>query len=344
MLARYGVIGVVIVGLVALVWAVASGVGQSEVTAERFVDMQGGQNPHAGFRRAHAKGFCIEGNFNANGALSSYTTADAFQSGSHPFTGRISISGNNPTAPDMAAGVRSLALSFGEGNQTWRTAMNTPPVMPVGTPEDFFAMIQALSPDPETGERNPERIQAFFASHPETQALRNWQASYSPSQSFATETYNSINAFYLIDENGNQQAIRWAVAPSSETSSSPAIAINAENPDALQEEFAARIQQNAVVFDFMVTLASEQDDENNPTIPWPEDRETINAGQIVITGVSPQAGALCNEINFDPLVLPEGMAATADPILRARSAAYAESYRRRARETFLGQGEDASHE
>lgn len=44
---------------------------------------------------------------------------------------------------------------------------------------------------------------------------------------------------------------------------------------------------------------------------------------------------MCGAQNFDPLVLPEGMSATADPILRARGAAYAQSYRRRATEILL---------
>jgi hypothetical protein len=44
----------------------------------------------------------------------------------------------------------------------------------------------------------------------------------------------------------------------------------------------------------------------------------------------------CHAINYDPLVLPRGIGATADPILNARSAAYAESYRRRALEQLRG--------
>jgi len=55
----------------------------------------------------------------------------------------------------------------------------------------------------------------------------------------------------------------------------------------------------------------------------------------VIDRVGDQALDDCNVINFDPLVLPVGIKATDDPILNARSAAYAESYRRRAREHLL---------
>ncbi|CUS48022.1 MAG: catalase KatE [Idiomarinaceae bacterium HL-53] len=344
MLLRYGAIALVVGVLGVAVWAVNSGVGQSYVTAQKFVNLQEGGNPHAGFRRAHAKGFCIAGEFVANGSLTEFSSAEVFAAGSTPFTGRISIAGNNPTAPDMRAPVRSLALSFGSGSDTWRTAMNTPPVMAVGTPEAFYEQIIAISPDPETGQRNPERIQAFFANHPETQAFREWQAGYTPSQSFATERYHSINAFYLVNEQGAKIATRWAAVPAAVTPTEALTELDAENPEALEEEFRARVNEGAVVFDFVFTLASDSDNENDPTKPWPENRPQRVAGQLFIRNVSDQAGSACNEINFDPLILPTGMAATADPILRARSAAYAESYRRRAREVLTGAAEDASHE
>jgi catalase len=40
----------------------------------------------------------------------------------------------------------------------------------------------------------------------------------------------------------------------------------------------------------------------------------------------------CRDINFDPLVLPSGIAPSDDPLLSARSAAYSESFTRRAGE------------
>lgn len=68
---------------------------------------------------------------------------------------------------------------------------------------------------------------------------------------------------------------------------------------------------------------------------WAGGRKQITAGTISITRAEDQSTGNCNAINFDPLVLPRGIAPSGDPILRARSAAYAESYRRRARETLL---------
>ncbi|WP_339803104.1 catalase family peroxidase [uncultured Marinobacter sp.] len=342
---RYAAIALVVGGLSALIFMAANGVGQSPVTAQRFVDLQEGGDVHAGFRRAHAKGFCVAGEFISNGSLAALSTAAVFQVASTPFVGRISIAGNNPTAPDLRSPVRSLALAFDNSSAgTWRTAMNTPPVMAVGTPEAFYEQLSVLAPDPVTGQRNSERIQAFFEAHPETAAFRAWQASYTPTQSFATERYHSINAFYLIDQDSNRQAVRWAAVPAALTDLTAVTELADDNSEALQEEFMSRVARQPVVFDLTFTLAAPEDNENDPTTLWPDSRQQLVAGQLVINEVLAEAQGACNDINFDPLVLPAGMAATADPILRARSAAYAESFRRRAREHLLGRNKELTNE
>ena len=99
-----------------------------------------------------------------------------------------------------------------------------------------------------------------------------------------------------------------------------------------------------MVFDWVFTLADATDDETNPTKAWPASRQQINAGQIVLTNSTAQLEGGCHAINFDTLVLPSGIKATADPILRARSAAYAESYRRRAKEQLQGALTEKRHE
>ncbi|MNI92631.1 Catalase-related peroxidase precursor [compost metagenome] len=63
----------------------------------------------------------------------------------------------------------------------------------------------------------------------------------------------------------------------------------------------------------------------------------MDAGTLVLQQVDgPEQGA-CRDLNFDPLILPRGIQASADPILAARSAAYSESFNRRSRES-LGTG------
>lgn len=346
---RYLPLVAVVGGLAgALVYA-AGGFGSGRVTAQQFVDLQQGNKVHEGFRRAHAKGFCIAGEFVSDGALEPYTTALVFSKRTTPFTGRFSIAGNDPTAPDLKAPVRSLALSIAVDPQNvWRTAMNTPPVMAVRNPEDFYQQLTALAPDKETGKRDPKKIQQFFAAHPESRAFTRWASEYRASDSLATETYHSINAFYLEDSAGYRRAVRWEARPGKTEEEDHGLTTG-EGSNALQDEFFRRLASGPVTFDLVFTLAEEEDDESDPTQPWPAARQQLVAGKVVITDATPQVNGSCNAINFDPLVLPPGMAATQDRILRARSAAYAESYRRRAfehwkMETLNSNGEESADE
>ncbi|GAB2491391.1 catalase family peroxidase [Arenimonas alkanexedens] len=313
----------------ALAWS-AGWVGSRGLSPKAFVETQERGGIHPGFRRAHAKGLCVAGTFTSDGALSAYSNAGLFEPGSVPVVGRLSIGGGNPTAPDVAAGVRSLALQFELPNgQQWRTAMNTPPVLPVGTPEKFLGMLEALSPDPATGKPDPARLGAFFAAHPESAELRAWQSTYVATGSFASTRYHSINAFVLVDADGKRQPVRWAMVP--EADAQP-LTEGPHEADHLQQEFSARVAQAPVRWAMEFTLAAPDDATDDATRAWPEDRQRIIGGVVEITEASAQQGGACDGINFDPLVLPTGIEASDDPILVARSAAYAESLRRRASE------------
>jgi catalase len=54
---------------------------------------------------------------------------------------------------------------------------------------------------------------------------------------------------------------------------------------------------------------------------------------VTLDSVKPDAPGNARDINFDPLVLPAGIEPSDDPLLSARSAVYAASYRRRTGET-----------
>lgn len=328
---RYGAFLVIVAAIIAAFIYAASDKGQP-VSAQDFVNLQQGDEVQQGFRRAHANGFCVSGEFIASGALAEYSNATVFQTGRHPFIGRFSVAGNNPTAPDVKAPVRSLALTLlPDSAAQWRTAMNTPPVLPVGTPEKFYQQLQAIKNN---------TIAEFFAAHPESAAFLQWRASYQPTHSYATEQYHSINAFYLINNAGQQQAVRWAAVPAatSETLSSDSQHSSQQEPtvtDSLQQELFTRLAQGPVTFDLVFTLATATDNASDATVLWPATNPQLTAGQLVITAASEQKGHQCDALNFDPLVLPAGIQPSEDPILRARAAAYAESHRRRAREVFL---------
>jgi catalase len=53
---------------------------------------------------------------------------------------------------------------------------------------------------------------------------------------------------------------------------------------------------------------------------------------LTLNEVEAEAPGNCRDINFDPLVLPVGIAPSDDPLLSARSAVYSQSFTRRAGE------------
>jgi len=80
----------------------------------------------------------------------------------------------------------------------------------------------------------------------------------------------------------------------------------------------------------IVYVGEPGDPEDNPTLAWPETRKHFTAGTLTITEATPQQkGVACEPINFDPLVMADGIAPTNDPILRFRSPAYAVSFVKR---------------
>ena len=82
----------------------------------------------------------------------------------------------------------------------------------------------------------------------------------------------------------------------------------------------------------VLSIGEPGDPTNDATKPWPQSRRAIDASTITITAVQTEEPGNARDINFDPLVLPDGITASDDPILAARSAVYARSFTRRAEE------------
>ena len=83
------------------------------LTPKRIVDqLQQNGGMHPGYRRNHAKGICVAGYFDSNGAAQTYSKALVFAAGRTPVVGRLAIPGGNPYAPDSSAPIRSMGLRF----------------------------------------------------------------------------------------------------------------------------------------------------------------------------------------------------------------------------------------
>lgn len=296
--------------------------------ADRFEQIAG---RHDGFRRNHAKGLAATGTFTSTGAGARVSKAAVFNPGTVPVVGRFSLSGGLPDQPDKTDTVRGLGLMFRlpDGEQ-WRTAMVNLPVFPDSTPQGFYDRMLASRPVPDTGKPDPAAMAAFLADHPETAAAMKIIKQAPPSTGFADSTYRGLNAFRATNAQGETSAIRWAAVPVQ--ADQPAAPRESTDKNALFDALIDTISRGPVSWKLILTVADAADPTHDATLPWPAGRPTIEAGMLTIDAVHTEAPGNARDINFDPLVLPDGLAVSDDPLPAARSAVYARSFNRRARE------------
>jgi catalase len=332
---RFAAIGAAVLALAGTFAYAAGWLTPSRLTTYRIIDQfQTNGGTHPGYRRNHAKGLCVEGYFDSNGNAASLSRAQVFAAGRTPLIGRFAIPGSNPSAPDASVPIRSFALLFMQRDgQQWRTGMNSTPVFAVHTPEQFYAQLVAAQPDPQTGKPDPAKLKAFYAANPETQPFQQWVKAHPASSGLGNAAYYGINAFRFIDAGGHEHAVRWSVEP--EAPYTPVDPQEKNDPGFLSKQLDEQLKQGNVRWHLIVTVANPGDPTNDATLAWPSDRQRIDAGTIVLERSSPQADGACRDVNFDPTVLPDGIRTSDDPLLAARSAAYAVSYQRRTREEAL---------
>ena len=82
-------------------------------------------------------------------------------------------------------------------------------------------------------------------------------------------------------------------------------------------------------WDMIVYVGEPGDSQDNASVSWPEARNHFKAGTLKIIQAMSQSGAECEKINFDPLVMANGIAPSNDPLLLFRSPAYAISFAKR---------------
>jgi catalase len=331
-LAKLAAIGAVVLAIIVLFLWAGGWLSAGRLTPTRVIDtFEGVNGPHAGFRRNHAKGVCLEGSFESNGAGAPLSTASVFKPGRVPVFGRFALAGGLPMMPDGPAAVRSMALNFAlPDGEVWRTGINDIPIFPVKDPRAFYEQLLSSRRDPRTGKPDPEAQKAFFAAHPETAKAMAIIKAHPFSSGFANATYNSLNAFLFVDEAGKTTPVRWSMVAvdvfAPEPSNSP------DDKNYLFDELIARVQKAPAQWHLILTVGQPGDLTNDATLPWPADRPQVDAGTLSVNRIVSEADGNCRDINFDPLAVPAGIKPSDDPLLSARSAAYSVSFTRRASE------------
>lgn len=334
-----------IAGLLVLAFAWLAGwIGRDRITAQTFTDsIEATGPPQPGFRRAHTKGVCVSGTFQGTPEGVALSSARVFRQLQVPVLGRLSIGGGDPHGADANARVRSMALQLvSDDGQEWRTAMNSFPFFAVPTSEAFLEQTRAGIPDPATGKPDPAKMAAVLAKYPSARAFGQWAKTAPWSSSWADTTYNGVNAFRFTAADGSHRFVRWSMRPQAPfVEMTPAQRAKA-GLDYLADEFAQRLAQGPVRWDMWVSIAEAGDPIDDPSQVWPAQRRQVKVGTLSLVSMQPQAIGACRDLNYDPLILPSGIAGSDDPILAARSAVYSQSFNRREREIASGKGAAAT--
>jgi catalase len=174
-------------------------------------------------------------------------------------------------------------------------------------------------------------VQAFLAQHPETAAALQFIKSQPAPSGCGDATFHSLSAFRFISAANESTPVRWILTPAQPLKAA-SVATPAQDKNFLFDELIAQIHGRPLQWYLIVIVGRPGDPTNDATIAWPAGREQVNVGTLTLDRVESDDTSAARDINFDPLVLPCGIAPSDDLLLSARSAVYSQSYTRRAGE------------
>ncbi len=300
------------------------------LTPQAFVDAFHRVNGiHRGYRLNHAKGVAVTGYFDSNGNAAELSRATVLGKGRTPLAGRFSLAGGNPDMSDSVTAVRGLGLAIGyPGAGQWRTSMLNLPVFLDNSPQGFYDRLLASKPVANSGKPDPAAMERFLAAHPETARAMTVVKSQPPTSGFADSTFRGLNAFFFVNTEGGRTPVRWSLMPLQPVQEPPSVPPT--NPNWLFDNVIRDLRANHLRWRLMVSIGEPDDERADATVAWPADRRVVDAGTVVLERVMTEAKGNARDINFDPMVVPDGIEPSEDPLLPARSAVYSASFRRRA--------------
>ena len=302
------------------------------VVAQLVETMRALAGLHPGFRPVHAKGLVCAGTFRPSVQARGMTRASHFQGGPVPTVVRFANSNGNPDVHDGVPNVRSMSVKFqlADGKAADILA-NSIDGFVARTPEELLEFLRAQLPDPATGKPAPDGVPKFLASHPAAAAFVGRLMQKPVPASYAQTSYHAEHAFLFTAADGSRRFGRYHFVPEAgEATLSPDEA-GKRSPSFLRDELESRLRTGPAAFRLLLQVAAEGDPTDDPTALWPADRLRVELGRLEVTGISPTSAQDERRLVFDPTNRTDGIDLSNDPILLARSAAYAISYERRSK-------------
>jgi catalase len=296
----------------------------ADLAAQAVDAIHGVYGSHSGRRAVHAKGTLLRGTFTPTPEGASLCAAP-FLAAETPVVARVSNGGGNPEAPDYDLDGRGLAVKFSlpDGSTTDMVTTSLPAFI-ARTPEEFVEFTRARKPDPETGYPDGAVVGAYLEAHPEAMTVVQYMVTLKPPESYATVRFVNPHTFFW-----NGKKVRWRWEPEAGERELEPEAAQERGGDYLQEEILERAAAGNAVWRLVVVLGSDEDSTSDPTEVWPEDRETVEAGRLSLSGPETERETGDDVLVFDPTRVCEGIELSDDPILSFRHDAYAESVKLR---------------
>jgi catalase len=281
-------------------------------------------------RPNHANGLVLKAIFTPDPAAAKVTKAIHFQATATPVLVRFSNFGGNPHTGDADPGAApygmSIKFSLPDGTET-DLVMHSFNGFPARTVDEFRQFLLAMGKSP-AGSAHPTALESLAAAHQCAKSFLDTPKA--PPISFASQPYFGVNTFKFTNARGEVNYGRYRFVPVDGARYLGFERSAAAAGDYLRTEILRRIAVAPVSMRLQVQLAQAGDALDDPCIAWPERRELVELGSLSINAAVPDSRDMEQKLVFFPDELPDGIEAQ-DPMLKARTKAYAESFDRRQR-------------
>lgn len=295
--------------------------------------LEGAYGRHEGLRRNHTKGVGATGYFIGNPEAARYSRSTLFSGKKHEVIARFSVAGGDPEVSDKDLSPRGVGLEFRlPGGELHHMTMLHTPMFFAALPQTFLDKFVALRTGPATGKPDPAVFKHFLATHRDNDAQFAFVHKNNPPPSYANCAFFGIHTFRFLAADGRETMVRFRFQPHDGVRYSTADELAGASDDFLIPALFERARHGPVKWDLIVSIGEPGDPVEDPTVLWPAERREFNAGTLVLDTITPDPRAGSYKINFDPLMLADGIAASTDPVLLFRSPSYAVSHERRLRE------------
>jgi catalase len=279
------------------------------------------QGFHPGYRGVHAQARYYAGTFQATPDAKKLSRAIHLQGDPVPVTVRHSNSkSGNPFGPATTV---SMAVKFFLPDGTITDLVALPlPLFLARTPDEALAFLEAVQPDPKTGQPNLERAGAFIATRPWMAKAIGLAQALPATVSFAQTEFHALHAFRFVNAADEAQYARYHWEPRAGVAGQTIEELQKQPPSYLFEEFEVRLQDAPVTFDLVLQMAGDGDPTDDPTAPWPDDRPRVIIGRVDITRSTTVEEIGDPVMMHDPTRVVDGIELSDDPILAVRRGVY----------------------